>query len=101
MDSTDVYDQYIEDMKQNITAFSHNVMKPYITETCQKQWHEDIPAEISSKDKESSSSPNKIPFAMKLFQRRMEKFTSYRENQKIIRRQNSVIHNQQVQKVEK
>ena len=77
-----VYEQYINDMKQYTMFFNRDVMN----------YTEKKDMEEKEQNNESVDDLNKLPFHMKVFQRRIEKFTSYRENQKYIRKQNKVIH---------
>lgn len=77
-----VYEQYIDDMKHNVNSFNKDIMN--YTENKDDDEDKNIQKDVEE--------INKIPFHMKVFQRRMKKFTSYQENQKFIRRQNKVIH---------
>jgi len=77
-----VYEQYIDDMKHHVNSFNKDIMN--YTENKDDDEDKNIQKDVEE--------INKIPFHMKVFQRRMEKFTSYQENQKFIRRQNKVIH---------
>ena len=99
MDFSDIYTQYIDDIKNNIQDFNNNEMAPFVQKNMPLQAKADIEEDLEKKD--NKQNPDYVPFAMKLFQRRIQKFSSYKENQEYIKRQNSVLHLQQVKKVEK
>lgn len=98
MDFSEIYTQYIDDIRSNIQEYNNTEIKPYVRTHMPHQSNEDPVLEgpvVKTED------PDYVPFAMKLFQRRIKKFSSYRDNQEYIKRQNSVMHLQQVEKVQK
>ena len=98
MDFSDIYTQYIEDIKSNIDTFNDDTVKTYVETNLPHLAHTDQEEEPPPQTNEDN---NHVPFAMKLFQRRIKKFSSYKENQNYIKKQNAVLHLNMVEKVKK
>lgn len=97
MDFSEIYTQYIDDIRTNVQEFNDTVVKPYVQTNIPEVAAPDPEEKVIKKEVDHDH----VPFSMKIFQRRCEKFSSYKKNQEYIRKQNAILHTQQVQKVQK
>ena len=104
MDFPEIYMQYLDDIKQNVDTFNTTTVQTYIEQHEPHILFENNNTESKTDahvNNETEHGNENEPFAMKLFQRRIQKYSSYKQNQEYIRRQNDILHTQIVEKVKK
>jgi len=88
-----VFDTYIDNIFENINDYKETVMRNYYNENGLSY---DIPK--CKSEHEEIKKIETIPFAMKVFKRRVEKYTSYHNNLKHIKNLNNIVHRESITK---
>jgi hypothetical protein len=88
-----IFDTYIDNIFENINDHKDTVMRNYYKENGMSYDFQE-----GKDENDEIKKIETVPFAMKVFKRRVEKYTSYHKNLKHIRNLNSIVHRESITK---